>query len=199
MTKFSRSFVLFLAVILFNCTQNDSLSKEAYMRFLTSGGGQFFKERQINSLSYKLKMQLPEYTLLKSNDNINTIEKFDDELAKSKDKVSFILLLGDEKGSRRVKEVVYKPELFGRLIDYASMELAADFKLIQGKDTLPCAFVYLDPANSLQPIIRLSLAFEKVKRSSDCTLIFNDNLFNNGEIKFHYGIETFNDIPKLNL
>lgn len=191
--------VLFLSVLLFGCTQNNSLNKEDYLAFLTSGGGQFFKERQINRLSYKLKMQLPEYTLLKRNDSINSVEKFNQELALDKDKLSFVMILGDEKESQRVKEIVYKPELFGRLIDYAGLELASDFKLVQGKDTLSCAFVYLEPANSLQPVIRLSLAFEKVKRSSDCTLIFNDKLFNNGEIKFHYGIETFNDLPKLNL
>lgn len=191
--------VLFLFAILFGCTRNESLSKGEYLAFLTSGAGQFFKERQINHLSYKLKMQLPEYTLLKRNDSINTVEKFNQELARDKDKLNFVLLLGDEKQSKRVKEIIYKPELFGRLIDYASIELASDFKLVQGRDTLPCAFVYLEPANSLQPVIRLSLAFENVKRSSDCTLIFNDNLFNNGQLKFHYGIETFNDLPKLKL
>ncbi len=199
MIKISLNIIILVLIsCLSACSGDKTLSKSDYLEYFNSPSGKFFKQKNFNKVVYKLKMQTPEYLLLKNNDSIQSLTQFDAELNKRRHTLNFVMLIEDEADSKQVKEVVYKPELYTKLTNYANMQMTDEIKLVHGKDTLPCSLLYLEPANSMQPAIRLAFGFDNLKRSDgDYTVIFNDNLFNNGIIKFKYPNETFADLPKL--
>jgi hypothetical protein len=82
---------------------------------------------------------------------------------------------------------------------YSNSTINEDFKLLQGKDTVYCALVHLEPANSINPVLRLTVAFSGLDPGSneDITLFFNDNIFMNGPLKFHFDKKLFTDKPEI--
>jgi|GEM_PF-5665946 len=200
MTKIKFFFISAITCLFIcsSCSRQSHLGVNAYLDYFNSPDSPFFKEKEFNKVIYKLKMQPAEYLVLKDNKTIDA-KKFAEEVKKNSGNLSFVLIIEDNPQSKAVKQVVYKSELFDKLINYSNMQMNQDIKLVSKADTIPCSLVYIEPANSIQPVIRVAISFENVARekTSEYTLVFNDYLFNNGILKFNYPSGTFADLPQL--
>jgi hypothetical protein len=106
----------------------------------------------------------------------------------------------EDNGSGKVKKAMFDAEQYGAIMSYANSDLKNDFKLLQGEDTVYCHIVHLEPANSIQPIIRMTIGFSGLDTNlKDITLIYNDNIFRNGPLKFHYPKELLESFPEIKL
>jgi hypothetical protein len=186
-------FILFL----FGCGKK-KLNQSDYLQYINSEESGLVQKKTFNNVTYKVKLHLPEMISATADENI-TKAKFESNMKYYNNKVNFIFIMEDN-GSTKVKNAMFDKEKYGAMLSYANTELKNDFKLLNGNDTLYCGLVHLEPANSIQPVIRMTLGFsgiDSVGRS--LTLIYNDNIFSNGPLKFYYSKETLNNLPEINL
>ena len=192
---------IILLVLTFNSCKRTTLSMEEYFKYLNSNE-KFSVTKEFNGILYKLKLQPPELmTLRNSKDQIKNTNDFHTELEYYKDKLNFVFLIEDaSKNVGKVKSAVFNKQLYATILEYANTDLKKDLRLIQNGDTLYCAAIHLESANSLQPVIRLSLGFTNLDpNNKNYTLVFNDNIFNNGPLKFNYSSTLFDQLPELKM
>lgn len=91
---------------------------------------------------------------------------------------------------------------YEELVRYFSFKIQNDFLLLDGKDTLTCAFSHFERSFDTNPQVNLLIAFEHdnaINRSSDLTLIYNDHLLDVGPIKLMFPKEFIQNIPTLKI
>jgi len=187
---------LFIILISFSCVEKKKLKPNEYISYMNSNENSFTRERKFNNIKYKLKIQPAEILALHENDL--SAEKIQKSINYYKDKLNFILIIEDD-GSYKVRSTVFEKEKYGTVLSYANTDLKKDFTLINGKDSVYCSLLHLESANSIQPVIRMTIGFTGIQKlESDLTLIYNDNIFSNGPLKFYYSKEALNDLPQLN-
>lgn len=190
-----------LMLVIFASCKRAALSRDEYIKYINTEED-FCVTREFNGVSYKLKLQPPELLTLKNSpEQINNNEDFEKSLEYFKDKLNFIFLIEDaSKVDVKVKSAVFDKQIYASVLKYANTELRNDLKLIQNGDTLICSVVHLESANSLQPVIRLSLGFTDLDPlNKNYTLVYNDRMFQNGPIKFNYSSTLFERMPELKM
>ena len=86
-------------------------------------------------------------------------------------------------------------------INYLAFKMQSDFKLVEGSDTLDCLIYHMERAYDVVPYTTVLLGFNTKVNSYylDKTIIFTDNLFKNGIIKFTFITADLIQIPKLEI
>lgn len=83
-------------------------------------------------------------------------------------------------------------------VNYFSFGMQKDIQLVDGKDTLPCVLFHYERIYDVAPYGIFLMAFPKGKSTgADKTLIFSDNQFNKGIIKFHFDSKNIENVPQL--
>ncbi|WP_317897796.1 hypothetical protein [Aurantibacillus circumpalustris] len=204
MNRIGKNIFFILCYIMTGCNHNlDNLSPREYVRFLSSQESGLSQTKTIDDIKFKCKLQIPSLiTLLSSAATYTSKEQFDTEKDYHKNQLTVVFLIEDDSHlNHRVKETIFKTDLYSKLISYSNNELQKDFALqLSNGEIVPCGFVHLEAANSVAPIIRISATFYNNKSDmDDCTIIFDDNIFNSGRIKFHYNSKIFNNLPTLKI
>jgi hypothetical protein len=192
--------IIVIVIFLTSC-KRASMSREEYITYMNNSE-KLCVVKEFNGIQYKAKIQPPELLTLKNSDvEIKTNSDFKKELEYFKDKINFVFIIEDvDKNNTVVKSTVFNKERYAAILAYANTDLKKDLLLIQNGDTLYCSVFHLEPANSIQPVLRLSLGFSNLNaQNKDYTLIFNDNIFSNGPLKFRYAKGLFEQLPELKL
>lgn len=191
--------IMLLLTGLMSCRRSAELSVVDYASYINSEKSELIKEKRINNIKYKLRLITPEVMVLNNEKAVNESD-FKEKLKKHEGQLSFNLIIEDdhsEKGSP-VMETIINPKTYSEILEYANTEMINDVFLIVDNDTVNCAILHLEPANSIQPVLRFSVGLADLgNKIKECTFCFNDNLFNNGWIKFNYSEATFNNLPKI--
>ncbi|MEO6302759.1 MAG: hypothetical protein ABIP51_06270 [Bacteroidia bacterium] len=178
------------------------MSKDEYVAYLNSTEGGLINSKEFNGKLFKVKLQTPEIIFLSNyEDSILDEEKLKKGLPGFNDKVNFIIILEDVPGNNEVKQAVVNKDSYSKILSYGNTEMKNDFKLIQGNDTNYCSLALIEPANSLQPVIRIAISFSGLNalNKNNLTLIYNDRIFEQGPVKFNYTKTVFENIPALKL
>lgn len=95
----------------------------------------------------------------------------------------------EEKTTHKISEL-YLQTNYNRLLYYINSNIKNDFKIIKNeKENYPVQ-VYFESNNRISNKLIFMIAFEKpIEHEGDFIVEFNDNIFNNGKIKFKYNIE----------
>lgn len=202
--KIKKGIVFGLCFFVVACSfKRDSLSPKEYVGFLNSKASGLNQIKAIDHIRFSCRLQPPELiTLLSSVTTYSNTEQFEIEKKHHSDQLNVIFLIEDDsQAEHRVKETIFKTETYSQLLSYANNQLQNDFGLqLPNGEIIPCSFVHLEAANSVAPIIRINLAFYNVKSDiKEYTLIFDDNIFNTGRIKFHYSAKMFDNLPTLKI
>ncbi len=195
-------FVIVTVMFCLSCSKNKELNQKEYLNFLNSEDSDLLVVKTLNNIQYTLRCQTPEQQCLSANKSIiKSQEDFENLMKDYKDRLNFILIIEDKKGgSNEVKQAVFNKESYGNILGYANSELGKDISLVTEKEILPCSLVHLEPANSIQPVLRLAVLFSGIKQTNnEVTFVFDDNIFKNGPIKFNYSQKTFTELPKLKI
>ncbi|MDO9000246.1 MAG: hypothetical protein Q7W45_10815 [Bacteroidota bacterium] len=96
---------------------------------------------------------------------------------------SFKFVISEKKAGTKIQDY-FKPSNYNKLLFYINKNLNADFKLkINEKDVYPI-MVHFEPNMRMTNKLVFLIAFEKNNFNDNVSFEFNDNLFNNGNIKF---------------
>jgi hypothetical protein len=193
--------IVALALVFFSaCKRPQSLNLEDYKMYVNSEESELVTKDEIEGFKYSCKLIPPALQIAQTR-AIKNEQELEKELDQNRS-VCFSFLIQDEaKEMNKVKHAVYDKELFADLLSYANSELVKDFTLItEDGRRIPGAIVHLEPANSVAPIIRLTVGFEGIDlKESTLTLQYDDKIFNNGIMNFKYSKETLTNLPKLKI
>jgi hypothetical protein len=194
-------FYTAIMVILFSCSSKKEMDRESYLNYLNSEESGLLVTKTLNGITYQLKCLLPEQQCLQFNKStINSQKDFDQMINEYNGKLSFILLIKDENGSGVVKKTVFSQTKYAEVVEYANTDQPKDIILETDQSELQCSMLHLESSNSVQPILRMILSFGKVENPySGFTIIFNDNVFGNGPVKFNFSKNLLENLPKLKM
>jgi hypothetical protein len=91
------------------------------------------------------------------------------------------------------------------LVGFANTELQEKFKLIVDGQIVFCTMCHLEPASSINPELRIALAFDYEpsliygQKSKGCEVVYEDDIFNNGIIKFSFDVNDLHNWPELKI
>lgn len=141
------------------------------------------KEKEIEGIAYKVDY-LPNY-----KDQAYSIDSI-----KLADLDYYKFTIQELKGSERVRKL-FSPKNYNNLLYYVNKNIESDFKIIYNEKEITPVQVYFESNNRLADKITFLVAFEKNTTScEEIGIVFNDNIFNNGLIKFNYKISDLNKL-----
>jgi hypothetical protein len=96
-----------------------------------------------------------------------------------------------------LKYKLERPQDYEARIKYISFDMQNDIYAIQGKDTIYTGLYQFERIFDVAPYSNVMLAFDgkALNPNEELTIVYNDRLFNNGFIKFHYKKEQLTDLP----
>lgn len=72
-------------------------------------------------------------------------------------------------------------------LNYLNSKIQLDFKIIHGKDTLPCVMAHFERNYGVAPYLSIQIAFENSisLNNQDYSILYDDHLFNNGTMHLY--------------
>lgn len=150
----------------------------AFLLFSCKGGvNDLTKTKTVNDVVYNLSFCPRE--MMTSDTSIEAADLF---------YYRFVISETD-KQAKRISEL-YLQSNYNKLLFYINQNIQGDFKtFINNKEQNPVQ-VYFESNNRITQKLVFLLAFEKpIEQDGDLTVEFNDNIFNNGKIKFKYDLK----------
>lgn len=83
-----------------------------------------------------------------------------------------------------ILEEKYTGVNYQKSVSYFSFMIKNDFKVVVGKDTIPCSNVVFERSYKLAPYQKLMLYFSGISPKEEMQLIYDDHLFKQGVFKF---------------
>lgn len=186
-------------ILCVGCSEKPILDRSSFAAYPQNPESGFVKEKTINGISYRLLLELPEFTVLKNDPQIDA-KQYQIEVEKQKGHVNFSLLIMDVDGADQIKTLLRDKKQREQLVEYANTLLPLDFRLNASGASYECSALHLEPLDQWVGVLRIALGFRGVSvTQSDYTLSFEDNLFKNGEINFKYPQSILNNLPALKL
>ncbi len=82
-------------------------------------------------------------------------------------------------------------------INHFGFSAQTDFKIFTDNDTVPCKLVHYSRNYNLSPTIDLSLVFDAIPKDTDWQLVYEDQQFGLGRMKFLFKQENLENLPEL--
>ncbi len=107
----------------------------------------------------------------------------------------------EQKGIDFLKFGSNDPQISHQRLQHLNSFFNTDLTLIDGKDTLPCVLHHFERTYKLTGYGDVSLLFEKQHKGtvSNLQLIYNDQLFQLGELRFNIDSEKIHQLSKLTI
>jgi hypothetical protein len=144
--------------------------------------GSHVKTRTINNIKYVLEY-MPAEAFKNDADSI-----------KIADLAYYKLTISEEKNSGKIEEL-FSQSNYNKLLYYVNKGLQNDFKSVYGDTEISPVQVHFENNMRLTQKMTFLVAFEKFEKNTDNILVeYNDNVFNNGPIKFSYKTKDLNTL-----
>lgn len=196
-------FVLFLLV---SCSNKRTMNAQEYINFFKKEGKFLSNSESISGIKYTVFIETPELLVLRNN-NFNEIDPktFGKEIENYRKSIYCSFVIKDEEGAFKVKQLIYnKPDYF-KLVGFANTQLQSHLKMIINDQTVFCTVCHLEPPSSINPELRIAIAFDYDSgmlyglNSQGCEVVFDDEIFNNGIIKFSFDKNDLGNLPELKI
>jgi hypothetical protein len=158
--------------------------------------------KQIGNCNFTLQYKPCEYeALLHHKKEIITEADLDKATTALKDLQYFMLVIRNADGKEIMEEGSREMVEYGSKLNYMISDMQMDFSLVDGNDTLPCAFYHYERNFGISPENNILLGFEIPASSSndvhDKTIIYDDKLLGNGIVMLTIKSEDIQQIPAL--
>lgn len=122
------------------------------------------------------------------------MEVQDKDSIKIADLAYYKLTITDESKQGKIADF-YRPSNYNKLLFYINKNIQGDFTSQYDEKEISPIQVYFENSNKINQKLVFLLAFEKFSPQCENVLIqFNDNIFNNGLIKFNYKTKDLNTL-----
>jgi len=188
---FKKENIFFLiGILLFVSCQKEKItpvSDTEYKLFNLEQAG--WKSKSVSHLfseiEYKATLVPLQYYILK-NEGSDNLQKVDSIYESLKNERIIEVEFQQEKEDDLLKEI-YTNRDYESSVKYMSFYIEKDFKVVTQKgDTVNCSGVTFERNFKVAPFKRLLLHFGNIPEQENIKLIYNDNLFGNGLMKFNF-------------
>ncbi len=153
------------------------------------------KQKNIGDFEYTVKELSPDVMALQELKGVtNNASAYEEAKSHYTELLYFKLNVQNPKATGELLK--YNLESSGQYterIKYCSFEINRDIYITNGKDTVPCALHEFERTFNIQSGLNFMLGFPKISSAKGLTLVYHDQLFKQGLIKFSYA----NDSEKL--
>lgn len=188
---FKKENIFFLiGILLFVSCQKEKItpvSDTEYKLFNLEQAG--WKSKSVSHLfseiEYKATLVPLQYYILK-NEGRENLQKGDSIYESLKNERIIEVEFQQEKEDDLLKEI-YTNRDYESSVKYMSFYIEKDFKVVTQKgDTVNCSGVTFERNFKVAPFKRILLHFGNIPEQENIKLIYNDNLFGNGLMKFNF-------------
>lgn len=100
-----------------------------------------------------------------------------------------------------IKNIISTKENYSRIKQYLAAAIKEDFKIERDSQKISCSIINVESDISVQNSFLFIMSFEKQAGENllakDLTLVYDDNLFQNGILKFNFSKDQINSFPKI--
>lgn len=186
------SIILFLGIALLLLSCKKELESEEYAKYVTNPENGLRKDRTVKKFKISAMYEPADYILSQSNDEND--QEWGNELIKF-EHFQFKIELLEGGNILNYQETPLSNE--ASRISYFSFLVKDNFKIVAENDTISCKIAHYSRNYNLSPTIDLSLTFEKLDKTVDWQLIYNDTQYNLGIVKFLFKQDDLLDVPAL--
>ena len=181
--------------------RNTKVPAAEYSGWIATNAASLTKEQVLGDLTYRLTRVPADLLALREAGNQATHEALAEARAHYTDLVYFRLeIIANSHNGELLKKDLQSPQEYNRRVSYAAFGVQNDMSMKIGKDSLACAMCQFERSFDVAPIATFMLAFdadEEIANDNSVTVVFNDQLFNNGIIRFYWNAGEINAYPSL--
>lgn len=169
------------------------LTKNEYQSFVVDPENGLRKDFETKDFDISVMYEPAEYLQAKMSDNeiepvsLSDIENYEHFQFRIRLKSGSNILMYNETSSKN--EVTR--------INHFGFTAQDDFIIVSELDTSRCKLAHYSRNYNLSPTVDLTLAFDRIEKTSDWQFIYSDQQFDLGRIKFLFKQEDLEDLPKL--
>ncbi|MBC7865242.1 MAG: hypothetical protein IAF38_19865 [Bacteroidia bacterium] len=183
--------VIFIASVVscfFSCGNKSSeFTPQTFVAFVENKDNGFFKEKQMGNLLYKIKYEPVAYQAARKviNGEIKDRNQWNSFMKERGGLNYFVIEIENARSESDVlMEEVQGNEMYLQRVNYFSYDFERDISFVPGNDTLPCALFHYENSYGGTPKLKFLVAFQNKEGDKGRTVVINDRVFNNGNIKF---------------
>jgi hypothetical protein len=192
----------FISVLLFSACAEKTLPPAEYMSWVKDEAHGLCVRKQVDRHLFTLQYKPCAYEALLHSREKDLDQKKLNELMEPLKEIQYFTLTiesddhKDPAGSTATDEADYQQRL-----NYLMFEMQPDFALIDGDDTLACAFYHYERNYNLAPENHILLGFESKagEEAKNKTLLYDDHLLGIGLVQITIEATEIKEIPKLKL
>jgi len=180
---------------------NERLPMNEFLAWVANDENELAKTKELNEIQYKM-CYLPKQTMayMELKDEAYTNEQFMQACEHYSEMSYFNFRLALTEGSGELlKYGLGSAAEYNERVNYMAFKMQDDIFLIQGKDTLHPGLFHFERIYEVAPYATVMLAFDdkKFDKENEFTIVYDDQLFHKGYIKYNYRPKQLIDLPNL--
>jgi len=180
------------------------LSPKAYIKYMTDSKHNATKQKSMDKLKYTVHYMTPEMMALREIRDLSFLDsKLFDSLKNEYTGLCYfdMRVESSEDGEHIYNALDKTKQEVANAEWYMSFDMGKDFMLVSGNDTVSSALYHFNSTTGLSKVYDYSLAFNRKKgtEQKDLILVYEDKIFGDGLLKFHFSAAEIQSLPKLKL
>jgi len=196
--------VVFLTGLI-GCNQNP-MSSDKYVQYWNDldDTSDFVKSKSIEEYNYSAKPLPLDYLISNEFKGINLTQKQFDSAKNQYSGMEYyeLKLSVTDFNNETIKYLINSEAEYQDRLKYVSFNMENHLSLnVEGKSAA-CKLYHAERTYGIAPYLKVMFAFSKEdfnENASERTLVFDDNLFNKGRVKFHWNNDDLIDVPQLSI
>lgn len=184
---------------------NDKLSSEEYVNYWVNldTRSDFVKSKKIAEFNYTLKYLPLEFLISNDLGKTNPSQVQIDSLKTSYEGMEYyeLKISIDDFKNETIKYQLQDMGQYQNRLSYVSFSMQNDITMVVNQERIaPCKLYHFERTFGLAPYMKVLIGFSKEDMSNNITertIVFNDNLFNKGLIKFNWSSQKLLETPKI--
>ncbi|WNM19469.1 hypothetical protein [Flavobacterium capsici] len=185
-------FISGIILIFFSCkkdnnslSQSDSAIRYRYFNLQNQGWKSKNHLQTVDNISFTATEVPIQYYLLKDLGNTDVIKV--DSIYEENKRERVIEFVFEEKDQKDLLQEEFTHLNYKNAVEYMSFKIQNDFKIVtSAKDTINCTGAIFERSFKIAPYNKLLLFFSNVTPEDKVQLIYQDNLFKKGTLKFRF-------------
>lgn len=201
-----KTAVLVIAVlsILPGCNSRE-LDPDSYMKYYEKNHQSLVKSKELDELVFEADLIPHEVLAMRelNTGNSGRIDKLQYAAAYGNYKNAWYFgfrIKASEMGGS-LKKIIHSKENNAKIRQYLASAIREDFSIEVDSKKINCGLINVEADLSIQDSFLFIMSFEKPASEAgsdkDITLVYKDNMFRNGILKFRFSGGQLNDFPKI--
>ncbi len=195
-------FCFIIALCLFSGCGRQQLAPEQFMAYYNNNKQELEKTRDSEAFSFEAGYLPGEVLALRENNHAASADgrAFDNAL-RNYDSAYYFAFKITPLNNVPMKKLVATKEKYAQMLHYLNGEIKNDFYLEAGAKKINCGLMHVESELSIQNSFLFVMSFEKTDFADalkeDLVLVYNDELFQHGILKFRFSKSDINHFPKI--